>query len=130
MPSHTLDSSSSNENSSPGPASYMITVKSTVGPPEPPTGPTANGVADGKVYRPAASGVDAVPAIGTARYSSGVPDTKDANGSLISAGVGGPPVPVVKTSDANVPSPTKSYSQPEFPSGKLPLPVKACAPKP
>jgi hypothetical protein len=54
VPSHSLRVSSSSENTSPGPASYMTTVKSTVGPSALPTGPTANGVADGKAYRPAA----------------------------------------------------------------------------
>ena len=78
----------------------MTTVKSTVGPSAAATGPTANGVADRKLYRPAASGAAVVPAIGTAVYSSGVPDTKNANGSLISTGVGGPPAPVVNSSVA------------------------------
>src|ERR1022692_2132610 len=107
VPSHSLKVSSSIENTSPGPASYMTTVKSTVGP-SAPTGPTANGAADGNVYRPAASGAAAVPAIGTVVYSYAVFDTKDANGSLISTRVGGPPVPVVKARDANVPCPTRS----------------------
>jgi hypothetical protein len=60
----------------------MTTVKSAVGPSAAPTGPTANGVADGKAYRPAASGPAAVPLMGTPVYSSGVPGTKNANGLL------------------------------------------------
>src|SRR5579871_1090529 len=118
VPSHSLEVSSSMKNTSPGPASYRTTVKSRVGPAAP-TGPTANGVAEWNAYRPAASGAAAVPVIGTAVYSPGLPDTKDANGSLRSTRVEG--LPVAKARDENVPCPTKSYSQPGFPLGKLPL---------
>ena len=52
VPSHSLEAVFVIENTSPGPASYMTTVKSPVGPSAPPTGPTANGVADGKVIAP------------------------------------------------------------------------------
>src|SRR5262249_23689172 len=123
VPSHSLRASSLIENISPGPASYMTTVKSLVGPLALPTGPTVNAVAEGKVNRLAAAGRDAVRVMGTAVYSSGVADTKNAKGSLISIKVGDPPVAVVKTSDANVACPTRSNSQPTFGIGQVPLPM-------